>query len=92
MIVEKAVNMARMMRIPILGLVENMSYVVCPDCGKKIYVFGESRIEEVAKEYGVPVLAKIPMDSSLAAACDNGKIEYAENHYMDNAMEVLKQI
>lgn len=92
MIVEKAVNMARMMNIPILGLVENMSYVQCPDCGKKIYVFGESHIEEIAKEYNVPVLGAIPMDPSLALACDEGKIEYAENHYMDNAMEVLKQL
>lgn len=92
MIVEKAVNMARMMNIPIVGLVENMSYVQCPDCGKKIYVFGESHIEEIAKEYRVPVLGAIPMDPALAAACDAGKIEYAENHYMDNAMEVIKQL
>lgn len=92
MIVEKAVNMARMMNIPIVGLVENMSYVQCPDCGKKIYVFGESHIEETAKEYQIPVLGAIPMDPALAAACDAGKIEYAENHYMDNAMEVLKQL
>ena len=75
MIVEKAVNMARMMNVPILGLVENMSYVECPDCGKQIKVFGESHIDEIAAEYAVPVLAKIPMDPTLAAACDAGKIE-----------------
>ena len=92
MIVEKAVNMARMMQIPIIGLVENMSYVECPDCGKKIYVFGESHIDEIAAQYDVPVLARIPMDAKLAAACDAGKIEFAENDYMNDAMEVLKKL
>ena len=92
MIVEKAVNMARMMNVPILGLVENMSYVECPDCGKKIKVFGESHIDEIAAEYAVPVLAKIPMDPTLAAACDAGKIEYVENNYMKDAIEVLKKL
>ena len=92
MIVEKAVNMARMMNVPILGLVENMSYVECPDCGKQIKVFGESHIDEIAAEYAVPVLAKIPMDPTLAAACDAGKIEYVENNYMKDAIEVLKKL
>ena len=92
MIVEKAVNMARMMNVPILGLVENMSYVECPDCGKQIKVFGESHIDEIAAEYDVPVLAKIPMDPTLAAACDAGKIEYVENNYMKDAIEVLKKL
>ena len=92
MIVEKAVNMARMMNVPILGLVENMSYVECPDCGKQIKVFGESHIDEIAAEYDVPVLAKLPMDPALAAACDAGKIEYVENNYMKDAIEVLKKL
>ncbi len=90
MIVEKAVNMARMMNIPILGLVENMSYVQCPHCDEKIYVFGESHIDDIAQMYGIPVLARIPMDSKLAAACDAGKIEYQENDYMKDAMEIIK--
>ncbi len=90
MIVEKAVNMARMMQIPILGLVENMSYVECPDCGKKIYVFGESHIDEIAAQYDLPVLARIPMDTELAAACDAGKIEFVERDYMKEAVRVLE--
>lgn len=92
MIVEKAANMARMMRVPILGLVENMSYVTCPDCGKEIHVFGESHIDEIAAQYNVPVLAKLPMDPALAAACDAGKIEYVENNYIKDAMETLKKL
>ncbi len=92
MIVEKAANMARMMHIPILGLVENMSYVECPDCGKKIYVFGESHIDEIAALYQVPVLAKIPVDPELAAACDAGKIEFTERDYMKDAVKLLKKL
>lgn len=92
MIVEKAANMARMMNIPILGLVENMSYVECPDCGKKIYVFGESHIDEIAVQYQVPVLAKIPMDPELAAACDAGKIEFTERDYMKDAVKLLEKL
>ena len=92
MIVEKAANMARMMNISILGLVENMSYVECPDCGKKIYVFGESHIDEIAAQYQVPVLAKIPVDPELAAACDAGKIEFTERDYMKDAVELLKKL
>ncbi|MDO5145735.1 MAG: Mrp/NBP35 family ATP-binding protein [Eubacteriales bacterium] len=92
MIVEKAVNMARMMDIPILGLVENMSYVECPDCGKKIYVFGESHIDEIASQYHLPVLARIPMDAELASACDAGNIELIEKPYMQEAMKVLEAL
>ncbi len=79
MIVAKAVNMAKLMNIPIVGIVENMSYVKCPDCGKEIKIFGDSKIEEVAKEYGIPVLAKLPIDPKLAAMCDAGTIELADN-------------
>ena len=92
MIVSKAVKMAKELKVPVLGLVENMSYVECPDCGKQIKVFGESHIDEIAAEYDVPVLAKLPMDPALAAACDAGKIEYVENNYMKDAIEVLKKL
>ncbi len=77
MIVEKAVNMAKMMDIPILGLVENMSYVKCPDCGKEIKIFGESKIDEVAKKFGISAVAKMPINPEIAALCDKGEIENA---------------
>jgi Mrp family chromosome partitioning ATPase len=89
MIVEKAANMARMMNVPILGLVENMAYVKCPDCGARIDIFGKSHIHEIAAQYQVPVLAEIPVDPELAAACDAGKIEFLEKDYMKKAMEYL---
>ena len=75
MIVGKAVKMAQMMNIPILGLVENMSYIQCGDCGNKISVFGESHIETVAKEYELDVLGQLPIDPAIAKACDNGAID-----------------
>ena len=74
-IVEKAVNMANMMNIPILGLVENMSYVKCPDCGKEITVFGKSNIDKIAADFNLPVLARIPMEESTSRAVDEGDIE-----------------
>ena len=74
-IVEKAVNMAKMMNIPILGLVENMSYVTCPDCGKEIHVFGESHLEEIAARSGLAVLGRLPMDPALARVADQGVVE-----------------
>ena len=89
MIVSKAANMAKMMNVPVLGLVENMSYIKCPDCGKEIKVFGESHIEEVAEKFGYDLLARIPMDSKLAALVDRGMIELMENDYMDNAAQKL---
>ena len=75
MIVAKAVNMAQKMDVPVLGVVENMSYIECPDCGKKIEVFGKSKLDEVAAQYGLDVLGRLPIDPALAAACDAGKIE-----------------
>ena len=75
MIVEKAVNMANMMEIPILGVVENMSCFVCPDCGKKYYPFGESKLEETANRYGLEILARLPIDPANASACDAGEVE-----------------
>ena len=89
MIVSKAANMAGMMNIPVLGLVENMSYVKCPDCGKEIKVFGESHIEEVAQKFNYDLLARIPMDPKLSALVDRGMIELMENDYMDGAVQTL---
>ncbi len=89
MIVSKAANMAQMMNIPVLGLVENLSYVKCPDCGKEIKVFGESHIEEIAEKFGYDLLARIPMDPKLAALVDRGMIELMENNYLDEAVQKL---
>ena len=92
MIVQKAVKMAKMMNVPILGLVENMSYFVCPDCGKKLCVFGESHIDEVAKLYGTKVLAKLPINSDLAKSMDEGRIEFFEGNHLDDAADEIKNI
>ncbi|MBQ2758113.1 MAG: P-loop NTPase, partial [Clostridia bacterium] len=89
MIVKKAANMANMMEVPVLGLVENMSFVRCPDCGKEIYLFGESHIEEIAKEFGYPLLAKLPIDPALAALVDAGKIEQIEKLPMTEAAKAI---
>ena len=75
MIVSKAVKMANMMHIPVLGFVENYSYLQCPDCGKKIQVFGESKLPEVAEAFNLPILARLPMDAQIAGLCDTGEIE-----------------
>ena len=91
-IVEKAVNMANMMNIPILGLVENMSYVKCPDCGKEITVFGKSNIDAIAKDFNIPVLARIPMEESTSQAVDAGDIESVECPYLDVAVETVKKL
>lgn len=91
MIVAKAVNMAKKMNIPILGLVENMSYLTCPDCGKRITVFGESHIDQVAKEHGIPVLAKIPIEPKIASAVDEGTVEYLEAPWLDEAVSAAEK-
>ncbi len=85
LIVGKAVKMAEMMNIPILGLVENMSWLACPDCGKKIPLFGESHVEEIAAKHGLPVLAKMPLDPRLAALADAGAIEQYAGADLDGA-------
>ncbi|MCU7651450.1 Mrp/NBP35 family ATP-binding protein [Acutalibacter sp. LFL-21] len=92
MIVSKAVEMAKMMNVPVLGLVENMSYVTCPDCGREIHVFGESHIDEVAAKYALPVLGKLPMEPKLAAACDRGAIELFEGGWLDGAADLIKSL
>ena len=89
MIVAKAANMAKMMNVPVLGLVENHSYVKCPDCGKEIHIFGESHIDETAEKFGFDVLARIPLDHKLAALVDKGWIEMMQNDYLDTATQVL---
>ena len=91
MIVEKAVKMAQMMNIPVLGLVENMSYVSCPDCGKEYKVFGESHIDEVAEKFGVKTVSKIPISEKLAAACDAGMIELFDGDWLDNMFAMLEE-
>lgn len=90
MIVTKMANMANMMNIPVLGLVENMSYVQCPDCGREIKVFGDSHIEEIAGKFGYDLLARIPLDSRLAALVDRGMIELMENDYLAKAVDKLE--
>ena len=89
MIVEKAIKMANLMQIPILGLVENMSYFACPDCGKHHEIFGKSHIEEIAKTYGLDVLARIPIVPNITAECDAGQVETLEKTYVDEAVERL---
>ena len=91
MIVTKAVKMAEMMHIPVLGLVENYSYFQCPDCGKRHAIFGESRIEQVAKELGLKVLAQLPIDPAVAAACDSGRIEELEHNYLTQVAQALAE-
>ncbi|MBQ4064557.1 MAG: Mrp/NBP35 family ATP-binding protein [Clostridia bacterium] len=91
MIVEKAVRMAQLMNIPVLGIVENYSYLKCPDCGKEIAVFGQSRVEEVAKQYGLDVLARVPIDPALANLCDKGALELMECDAMEHAADLLEE-
>ena len=92
MIVGKAVQMAQMMHVPILGLVENMSYAVCPDCGKHINVFGDSHVDEIADKYSLPVLAKMPIDPELAKEADAGMIEVFAGDYLDNAAQTVAKL
>ncbi len=92
MIVSKAVEMAKMMNVPVLGLIENMSYITCPDCGKEIHVFGESHIDEVAAKYSLKVLGKLPMDQKLAWACDKGAIELFEGDWLDGAADLIENL
>ena len=92
MIVEKAVRMAETMNVPVLGLVENMSYVVCPDCGKKIEVFGKSHIDDTAAKYNLPVLGRLPFAPAIAGAADKGAIELFEGDWLDGAAEKVEAL
>jgi len=89
MIVEKAVKMAKIMNIPIIGIIENMSYFECPDCKKKHKIYGESHIEEIAAQYNIPVLAKLPICTDLAKHCDQGTIELFEGDWLNEAVEKI---
>ncbi len=92
MIVGKAVRMALMMDVPILGIVENMSYVECPDCGKKIEIFGKSHVDEVARQYSLPVLGKIPMTAQIAEASDSGNIEDLQGDWLEDAVAAIEKM
>lgn len=92
MIVKKAYNMAEMMHIPVLGVVENFSYLACPDCGKEIKLFGESNIDAVAEELGVPVFGKMPLDPAYAGKVDAGEFEQIENKHLDVAVDALRAL
>ncbi|MGI6525276.1 MAG: P-loop NTPase [Bdellovibrionota bacterium] len=92
MIVEKAVKMAQMMNIPVLGVVENMSYVRCPDCAKEIALFGEGKVNEVAKDFNLKVLGRLPIDPEIAKACDGGKIEDIKIDYLNPALTDLLEL
>jgi Mrp family chromosome partitioning ATPase len=90
MIVNKAYNMANMMNVPVLGLIENMSYYVCPNCNEKINIFGKSKIDETAAELGVPVLAKLPINPEINVLVDEGRISEIEANELDDFVELLK--
>jgi Mrp family chromosome partitioning ATPase len=93
MVVRKAAQMAKQLAVPILGLIENMSYVQCPDCGKEIHVFGPSRAEETAQALGIPLLGRIPLDSDLAELCDTGRVEeYAATVFVPIAEQISKAV
>ena len=92
MIVEKAINMANMMNIPVLGIVENMSYVECPDCGKKLYVFGESHAKDITDKYGLELLAQIPLNPMTAHLVDGGNVEAADTECLNKAVEKIKSL
>lgn len=91
MIVQKAINMAHMMNVPVLGIVENMSYIECPDCKKKIPVFGESTVDALALEFGIPAVAKLPLDRNLTVAADLGRTEEVNNNYLIEFFNKIKK-
>jgi Mrp family chromosome partitioning ATPase len=90
MVVEKAVKMAEMMEVPIVGVVENMSYVTCPDCGKRNYLFGQGKTAQAAQRHGLEVLAEMPIDPALAALTDAGDIESFQGTWLDAAADKLE--
>ena len=92
MIVEKSIKMVDMLNIPVIGLVENMSYVQCPDCGKKIAVFGESHVDAIARQYGIPHTAALPIDRKLAASADKGMIELTNGDWLDEIANAIDQL
>ena len=92
MIVKKAYNMAKQMNIPVVGLVQNMSYLLCPDCGKKIYIYGEGKGEEMAKALSIPSYAALPIEPAIAGLCDQGAIEEFSHSYLDEMIQYIETI
>ena len=92
MIVEKAVKMAKLMDVPVLGLVQNMAYFECPDCGSKHYIFGQNKAEDTAREFSIDTVCEIPMSSKLAAACDKGAVELFEGDWLDKAADKAEKL
>jgi len=90
MIVEKAVKMAQMMNIPVLGIVENMSYFECPDCGGKHSIFGDSHVDETAEKYGIKNIARLPINPKIASAADKGMLELFEGDWLDGMMDMIE--
>ena len=89
MIVEKAVHMARMMNVPVLGIIENMAYFQCDECGKRHYIFGESHLDEIAARNDIPLTARMPLDPALSAACDAGRVEMVQGEWLDGLADEL---
>ena len=92
MVVEKAVNMANMMNIPVLGIVENMSYIECPDCAKKIEVFGESKVQKIAQQYGIPSIARMPLDPRISRFADEGRIEDYQTEALGQVFDEIQKV
>ena len=92
MIVEKAVNMAKLMNIPVIGIVENMSYFECPDCHARHSIFGDSKVEEIAQKYGIGTVSRMPIDPKIAQACDFGNAAAIEGDWLDNMVEAVKKV
>ena len=92
MIVEKAANMAKMMNVPVLGIVENMSYFVCDQCGKEHRIFGDSHVEQIAERHGIASVARLPIQPAFAAACDAGSVEVLEAPWLEDLATALEEI
>ena len=92
MIGKKAYNMAGLMNVPVLGIVENYSYLECPDCGRKISVFGESHVDEIAARRGIANVARLPIDPAIAAACDSGRVEMLESPWLEQLADALEKV
>lgn len=92
MIVSKAVNMANMMDVPVLGLVQNMSYFECPDCGKKHYIFGNGNVSEIAEQQGINTVAELPVSQKVASLCDSGSIEQFEGEWLDKLADIIEKL
>ena len=92
MIVEKAVHMAQMMNVPVLGLIENMAYFQCDECGKKHYLFGRSHLKEIAARNGIALTAQMPVDPTLSAACDLGRVEMVQGEWLEGVADALQAL